>query len=226
MLRNSVNLFYRPYVLRRIKQAEVLSIDGYRIETGPSVFHPSLFQSTTLLVSQVKKLNLEGKRVLDMGSGTGVIALVAAVHGAHVTAADNNPAAVALCKKNFSMNSVKIEILESDLFSGLSNRQFDVVLFNIPFYPKPAGGRFDSAFNAGKDFELIHRFARDVPLHLCDNGMVMIIFSEDSGFERVTQFFEEAGLEVRNVVPKTAIFEHYYIVAFRKKNSPDGHSQK
>lgn len=168
----------------------------------------------------MKKLNLKGKRVLDMGAGTGAIAMIAAVNGAVTTAADINPAAVELCKRNSYTNSLEIEVVESDLFSNLSDRQFDLVLFNVPFYPNPSSGLLDSAFNAGKNFEVIKRFACDVPLHLPDDGMVMIIFSEDSGFGQVTGLFDQAGLGIQQTVRKTAIFEHFHIVTFRRKNLP------
>jgi methylase of polypeptide subunit release factors len=68
-----------------------------------------------------------------MGTGSGPIAVLAAAAGAVVTAADVNPHAVALARQNLARNGLAGEVLESDVFSALGGRRFDLVCFNIPF---------------------------------------------------------------------------------------------
>ena len=55
-----------------------LRVDGFDLLIPPGVFHPDLFNSTRLLAEQVRALPLTGKTFLDLGTGSGRIALTAA----------------------------------------------------------------------------------------------------------------------------------------------------
>jgi len=57
--------------------------------------------------------------VLDIGTGTGILALVAAQKGASVIASDINDKAIEIAKKNAALNDVKIEFRKSDLFENI-----------------------------------------------------------------------------------------------------------
>lgn len=79
--------------------------------------------------------NVNGKNVLDMGCGTGILSLIAAAGGAkQIDAADINPDAVACTKHNASANGLekKIFTYESDLFSALPPKKYDIIIFNLP----------------------------------------------------------------------------------------------
>ena len=127
--------------------------------TDPDVLHPVYFRSTRVLIEALQRLNVAGKRVLDMGSGSGAIGIFAALQGALVTACDINPRAVSLTRENLSRNQIDAEVFQSDLFSALEGRLFDLICFNIPFYAgeprtmfEPWGGpslRIVRAFAAG-----------------------------------------------------------------------------
>src|SRR5215471_10440557 len=94
--RRLVHLFYRRYVLWRIRKPSTARIQGRGLSTDPDVFHPVFFHSTRILVAALRHLELGGKRFLDMGTGSGTVAIFAAGHGATVTGCDVNPRAVAL----------------------------------------------------------------------------------------------------------------------------------
>ncbi|RME80520.1 MAG: methyltransferase domain-containing protein [Caldilineae bacterium] len=70
-------------------------------------------------------------RALDMGTGTGYIAIRLAQQGWQVVATDVSPRALRLARRNAQANAVDIEIIESDLFSAVDGL-FDVILFNPP----------------------------------------------------------------------------------------------
>ena len=61
------------------------------LEVFPGVFHPKYFGSSSILAGFVSSLPLRGKTFLEVGCGTGVVALCAARAGAEVTAVDINP---------------------------------------------------------------------------------------------------------------------------------------
>ncbi len=213
-LRILLNHIYRPYALKRMARPDAVSIYGCNINTSPEVFHPILFHSTKILASEITTAQMKGKRVLDMGTGTGAIGILAARQGASVTAADINPSAVELSRNNAQNNSVEMNVVQSDLYSSLDGKKYDAIFFNIPFYPKIAHDMSEEAFNAGESFSTVVRFAQQSVRHLADGGTVMIVFSEVSGYRAITDIFYEAGFVVRRSKVRQAFFEKFFIVTF------------
>ena len=72
-----------------------------------------------------------GERVIDIGTGSGVIAIAAAKVGARVVATDIDPRAVAAAERNAALNGVSIETSVGELFGGATGA-FDVILANLP----------------------------------------------------------------------------------------------
>lgn len=79
-------------------------------------------------------------RILDIGTGSGAIAVVLAhaLPHAHVTAVDLSPAALAIAQSNAEQNGVasRIRFLESDLLSAVSEERFDLIVSNPPYVPE------------------------------------------------------------------------------------------
>jgi release factor glutamine methyltransferase len=211
LLRAAIAPVHRAYVLRRVATArEARLFGGHRLLTDPRVFHPVCFRSTRVLLGALN--SVAGLRVLDMGTGSGSLAVFAAARGATVTACDVNPHAVALAKENVRRNGVEAEVLESNLFAALPGRQFDLICFNIPFYPKPATTPLEAAFYAGPNFETVRDFAAGCRAHLAPQGRVMIVFSEDSGHQRVLSIFSGAGLRAIRQETTQRLFERFHVV--------------
>jgi SAM-dependent methyltransferase len=79
---------------------------------------------------------------LDLGCGSGVLALLAATHSRRVVAADLNPRAVALTRFNAALNGLDhVEAVEGDLFEPVRGQRFDLIVSNPPFVISP-GPRF------------------------------------------------------------------------------------
>ena len=80
-------------------------------------------------------LNGGTPRVLDVGTGTGAIALaIADEHpGAKVRALDVSPEALALARENAERTGLEIELVEGDLVGGLGDREYDLVVSNPPY---------------------------------------------------------------------------------------------
>lgn len=105
------------------------TIDDLKIKEDPSVC-PVLVESKFLakLVSREAKSN-----VLDMGTGSGYIALLLARSGFSVTGVDKDPKAIENARENAAINSLKIDIFRSDLFSEVKDK-YDIIVFNIPTF--------------------------------------------------------------------------------------------
>ena len=90
-------------------------------------------ESTRLIARLQIDLEMTGKRVLDIGTGTGVLAIIAALSGASVVVAfDNNEWAVENTRENIALNNVegRIDVIEGEL-SDVTKTGFDIVLANL-----------------------------------------------------------------------------------------------
>jgi release factor glutamine methyltransferase len=146
--RPPLNGLYRSAVRWRFRRFRRIHADrpvlewvaGYPILVLPEVLNPRLFYSGEFLAGAVNEIQMSSDtRVLDMGTGTGIIA-VAAAHqgaaaahqGAQVVAVDINPAAVRAARVNALLNEVEtaVDVREGDLFAAVADERFDVVIFN------------------------------------------------------------------------------------------------
>jgi predicted nicotinamide N-methyase len=81
-----------------------------------------------------------GKRVLDFGAGSGLVALAAAKAGArHVIAADIDPFAVAAISRNANANALAVEAVDKDMIG--SHEWFDLILIGDMCYERPLAER-------------------------------------------------------------------------------------
>jgi len=210
----------RPGILRRMKEPSEVELLGHRLRTSPGVFHPLDFSSSLILARHVAALvrretGATPIRLLDMGTGSGAIAISAAAAGATVTACDVNPSAVVLARTNVGLNGLSVEVLESDLFAAIPGRLFDVIVFNIPFYPTEPETHFEAAFRAGKGMRTVHRFAEGARHHLASGGRVIIVFSEDCDHGETLRAFSDVGFRLDDEQVTRRALELFFVASFR-----------
>lgn len=124
-----------------------------------------------------------GKTALDMGTGTGLMAVVMARGGAkHVVASDVSVPAVDNARHNverFKLQRV-VDVRHGDLFENVPE-QFDCIVFNHPFFcGVPEAGDTITASMLAPD-DLIHRFLEQADVHLSSNGVIMMPFYTKAG---------------------------------------------
>ena len=113
--------------------------------------------------------------LLDLGTGCGVQALIAADHAEHVVATDLNARAVAYARFNSALNGLEnVECLTGDLFAPVGGRSFDLIVSNPPFVPAP--DRRYTYRDTGMVLDgLTQRLIREAPAHVKPGGYLQIL---------------------------------------------------
>ncbi len=135
--------------------------------------------------------------VLDVCTGSGVIALSVAPAARTMTAVDASHAAVLAVRLAALLNGVTVEVLRGDLFASVAGRTFDVIVSNPPYLPTPAGpsARGSHAWDGGHDGRtILDRLCREAPAHLRPGGDLFIVQSSLAETDRTLAKLEEAGL--------------------------------
>ncbi|NOQ34740.1 MAG: methyltransferase [Methylococcaceae bacterium] len=121
--------------------------------------HPTVWMPTEFaqLFGKVLDQRIEDDmKVLEIGIGSGVLAILAGQKGAHVTGFDIHPDAADLCERNWELNQLDKSLChftESDMFSALQNHHensFELVWSNAPTFP----GEPDEERSHRNDFEM------------------------------------------------------------------------
>ena len=159
------------------------------IDASPDVYNPS--DDSYLLLKVVEVSPAES--LLEMGTGTGLVAVHAARLGAKVTAVDVNPHAVECAKRNAARNNVRLEMIHGDLFDKIPG-SFDVIAFNPPYLPGETTSTawIEKAWSGGEEgSEVAVRFLRDAWRHLNPGGRIYMILSSVGGLMSVLKAAKE-----------------------------------
>jgi len=135
--------------------------------------------------------------VLDVCTGSGVIAISVARAARSVTAIDASRLAVAAVRLGALMNGAAVEVLHGDLFSAVAGRSFDVILSNPPYVPTPenASAPATHAWDGGQDGRaILDRLCREAPAHLRPGGDLFLVHSSLAGTERTLALLQRVGL--------------------------------
>jgi len=126
----------------------------------------------------------EGDTVIDVGTGCGILGIIAAKKAAQVIAVDINPHAVRCARENAAMNHVddKMFCIRGDLFTAIRNRaKFDLILFNAPYLPSQeveGTSWLESAWSGGPSGrDVIDRFVHYAPSYLKRKGRLLLLQS-------------------------------------------------
>ena len=166
----------------------------------------------------------EGDVVLDMGTGCGILGVVAAEKAAKVVAVDVNPYAVRCAKKNAELNGVsdKIFFVQGDLLTAIRiGERFDLILFNAPYLPSESiedTSWLERAWSGGvAGRQVIDRFIREAPKYLKRDGRVFLMQSTLSGFNETLRKFEENGLKASVVAERALPFFETIVLVGAKR---------
>ena len=181
------------------------------------VYEPA--EDTFLLAEKMRAE--EDDAVLDMGTGCGILAVLAAEKAKRVLAVDINPHAIECAIKNAEMNGAKITFRQGDLFQPIKpDESFNLILFNSPYLPsEPDEERswIGKAWAGGSNGRnVIDRFVMDAPNFLAAGGRIQFVQSSLSDVNRTIQMFSERNLRAMVVAQVKVAFESIVLVEAKR----------
>ncbi len=157
-------------------------------------------------------------RILDLGTGTGILALTALGNplSREVVAADINPDAVYQLHEKKNREKIrKLKVLESDLFEKVQG-SFNLIIFNPPYLPQDKGMEDKAIYGGKKGWELSEKFFREVSSHLFPDGNILFLFSSLTGKEKVEEIIKNNLLEFQELDKQKLAFEELFVYLVKK----------
>lgn len=180
--------------------------DGLDMAEDPEVYPPS---EDSILLTESLDIRI-GEKVLEIGTGSGIVSIQCALNGADVVCGDINPRAVALARRNAAANGVDIDVRETDVYSNIEGR-FDTIVFNLPYLPVEDEGELAKAWSGGPDgLGPLPRLLEGAPEHLLPDGRVVVVVSslmDRAGLDKTLE-----GYEVRVLGELPLFFERLQVL--------------
>lgn len=223
---------YRNMVARRGRREPLQHIlgtqefFGLEFEVSPQVLIPR--HDTETLVTAALEAAPDATLVLDVGTGSGCIAVAIARHlsGAHVTAIDISAAALEVAQRNAERNAVKVEFLHGSLLEPVAGRVFDLIVSNPPYIssadiaglePEVKHGDPRQALDGGEDgLDIYRRLIPAAEEHLVSGGWLLVEVGAGQAAD-VAGLFSGAGFGSIRALPDPGGIER--VVGGRKSQS-------
>lgn len=185
----------------RLVQAEgvYLAFDGFSLgQDDPPGWVSSFTPTAYWLASLTPRRRVN--RALDIGTGNGAHALLAAAHADHVIATDVNARALAFTEISAALNGIdNVETRLGSLFEPVAGEKFDLITCNAPYVISPER-RWQYRDGGLPGDQLSERVVREAPTHLADDGHASVLVSwlaesEDEPDERVHDWLDGNGCD-------------------------------
>jgi len=177
-------------------------------------------EDTFLIEKKVKRY--ANGRVLDMGTGSGVLAIEACQKADYVIGVDVNKKALSYARKKAKTMGLKnIKFVYSDLFSCFKRKKdvFDLIIFNPPYLPEQKGeDKFTKMQVSGgkKGYEILERFFSEASTHLAPNGKILVLFSTLTNKDKVHEIIDKYCFNYQKLAEESYDFETLFVYLAEK----------
>jgi len=213
-LRGFIHFFSYHLILSR-RNIRVSHAGGFRLTVRPTVFHPKFFISSEKFAEFIDTLDLAGKRVAEIGTGTGILALAAARAGAQlVVATDINPNAALSANENARANGLgdRVTGVCTNLLSALAPRPlFDVILSSPPKHAGEPKNLADRGWHAGPAYRDVIALFDQARERLKPGGRIYVMVSSDTDLDLFSSLIDRAGFGARKVREHSLVVESLII---------------
>lgn len=193
MLKYFASRFILPLMRRYLSGERTYSHKGITLKILPGVFHPGFFFSTKFLLHYMEQFDLKGKKILELGAGSGLISFVTEKKGAEVTASDLSSTAMKGLEFNKERLRSAITIIRSDLFDEIPKQQFDFIIINPPYFPKNPKNESQLAWYCGEHFEYFKKLFSQLAAFVGPDVKTIMILSEECDNLTIERIAAESG---------------------------------
>ncbi|MBA7631551.1 Release factor glutamine methyltransferase [subsurface metagenome] len=164
------------------------------------VYPPKL--DSFLVAQEITEVVREGDRILDIGAGSGILAILAAVKGAFAVATDIDENSLSCARYNATLNKVELDVRLGSLFEPIEEGEsFDIIVSNITSLPTPPNEKHDEyvtrTVDAGPDGrKYLEPLINQMPKYLKEQGCFITLHSNFSDIERTESTLENLGFSV------------------------------
>jgi release factor glutamine methyltransferase len=185
VLKRVAAIFLIPLTKWYLRKERHYSYQGINITVLPGVFHPGIFHSTSLILKYLNEQDLANKKVIEIGSGTGLISIRAAKANASVTATDLSLTAIKNTALNADLNKARIRIIHSDLFTNVEKTVFDWIIINPPYYDKDPKKDEELAWYCGKNFEYFQKLFTQLKSFMSPSTEVIMVLTKGCDLKKI-----------------------------------------
>jgi release factor glutamine methyltransferase len=208
------NYFFKYVLMLYLKTDSDVTFEEFKLKVLKGVFHPKLFFSTPYFYSFLKGKKFRDKKFLELGSGSGILSMLAYKQGAEVTAVDIDPKAVENTRINFTKNFTanhSARIIESDLFSNVPEQLFDIVVINPPYYFKEVKMAGQQAWYCGENGEYFKTLFSKLKTYTTMSSEVYMILEENCEISRIRNMALSNNIQFEQVDEKLIKWERNFI---------------
>ncbi|NEP59583.1 MAG: methyltransferase [Symploca sp. SIO2G7] len=184
---------------RQHSASYTVNFHGIELVMLQEVFCPLYGEGSQLLA---ECLNVqEGEQVLELGTGSGGLAILSAAKSGSVVATDISPIAVKCTTDNVNRHQLnyKIDVRQGNLFEPLSFKEkFSLILFNLPFMNGIPKNWLEVAMY-DKNHQTLSKFFQGVNNYLTEDGRVLIAFSNAGDMDYLHQLIEGYSFQFKLV---------------------------
>ena len=162
----------------------------------------------------------EADRVLDMGTGSGVNAILAASKSTDVVAVDVNPVAVEAARANAARNGVadRVDVRVSDVYAEVSG-EFELMIFDPPFRWFAPRDLLERA-STDENYAAMTAFFRGARQRLTPNGRMLIFFGSSGDLGHLRGLFDEQGFAAEVIATDSVVKDGWRVDYFTFRLTP------
>ena len=210
-LQRFFKLFCKPLLEIYLSGERTYRYQNLHLKIFPGVFHPGFFFSTKIILGYLDAFELKNKTFLELGAGSGLIAISAAKKGAFVTATDISLRALENISVNKKLNDATLVLIHSDLFDHIPQQVFDFIVINPPYYKGKIRSEADRAWYAGEQHEYFQKLFLQLPSYINEGTHTFMILSDGCDILRIQDLAAANQLTFRQVFLKKVYWETNYI---------------
>lgn len=189
---------------------------GIRLVILPDVFSPVYGEGASLLANFINSKREEA--VLDMGTGSGALAILAARKGSKVVAVDISPVAVTCATLNAKRLGLeaKIDVRRGNLFAPIkAGEKFSLILFNPPFMEGNPKSYLQSAMY-DRNYQTLNKFFQQVEQYLTDTGRILLAFSDAGDIQHLEHLISKLDFTFK-ILKKVRWNLNFFVYEIKRK---------